>query len=89
MAKYQKGKEKWYQAGERWGHGGIVRDKHGDQAVYQAGDRWGYRDRDNKENKESLHGSMTVEVRAAHRKKTPDVVIDCDLAEKMTVTSLE
>ena len=51
--------------------------------------RCGYRDRDNKENKESLHGSMTVEVRAAQRKKTPDVVIDCDLTSKMTVTSLE
>ena len=39
VAKYQKGKEKWYQAGERWGHGGIVRNQHKDQAVYQAGDR--------------------------------------------------
>ena len=50
--------------------------------------RWGYRG-DNKENNESRNGDMTKEVRAAHRKKTPDVVIDCDLASKMTVTSLE
>ena len=50
--------------------------------------RWCYRG-DNKENNESRNGSMTAEVRTANRKKTPDVVIDCDLASKMTVTSLE